>query len=122
MSLFTRPAARQAKLYIQGLEEKDLQIKADDKLKGTIKVTVGEDGSLLINNKAITFLRNLMVTLPNSLVNYGYPHTLMVEKGETLSVKPSLLLLLEDSEHEDFIGLLAGEHEMVIREFKTLTR
>jgi hypothetical protein len=122
MSLFSRPAENQAKLYVKGLEKGDMRIDKEDKLKGMIKVTVGEDGTLLSKGAPLHFLRSLLVSLPDSLVDYSYPHTIMVDKNQTLKIKPALWLLLNDNEREEMIGALSGEHEITIREFRILTR
>lgn len=122
MSLFQRPSENQAKLYIKGLEKGDMRIDAADKHKGLVLVTVGGDGELLVKGEAIEFLRSVLVSLPNSLVSYGYPHTIMVDKGSTLKVKSALWLILGDEERADLVNALEGEHEITIREFRTLTR
>ena len=122
MSLFTRPSENQAHLYIRGLQKGDMAINKDDKLKGLIKVTVGEDGTLLSKGQPVHFLRSLLVSLPDSLVAYSYPPTIMMDKNTVLKVKPALWMLLEDAERETIVEALNGEHEITIREFRTMTR
>lgn len=123
MSIFTRPAENQAKLYISGLDKGDLVIDKDNKLKAIVKITVGEDGNIRCKGKPIHVLKNLLISLPDELVAYGYPHTLMVEKGSTLSVRPSMWLFLDEDVREDLVGFFTEkEFELTLREFKTLTR
>jgi hypothetical protein len=123
MSIFTRPSENQAKLYIKGLDKGDMRIDNEDKLKAVIKVTVGEDGKLYSKGQPISFLRSLLVSLPDELVSYGYPHTVLAEKGSTLNIRPSMWLFLDEDVREDMVGFFAEqEFDLTIREFRTLTR
>ena len=124
MSVFTRPAENQAKLYIKGLVKGDMKIVSEDKTKGIVKIKVADDGSLeTANGEPVTFLRSLLVSLPASLVEYGYPHTLMMNKNQTLTVKPSIWMLIDEESKGGLIEhLQSQEHEMTIREFKVMTR
>lgn len=122
MGIFKRIRPHLAGQYIGGVSNDDFVQKVSDKCVMTVtNINVSKDGRLEYDGKALTFGKDLLVVLSDDLVGAGYPHTLFVQAGDVLEIKPACWLLMDDESREDLIGMLKGSHSLTLREFRNIT-
>jgi hypothetical protein len=106
-----------ARHYVEGLTEQDLVLHSS-KLAVDFKAEINDKGTLVLPNKQpITFGRHVLLRMPSSLVNFGFPPVVMLYKGETFEYTSSMWNFLDEEQQTDLLNALQGEHSITIQTF-----